>query len=141
MLILANVPFVHADSVADANLRASDLIRQKILPLGIGDSFNAPGFKFFEKGKLVGLIAGAPKKDIPFTTLVHTVPDGFVGAPLQAELAALKLPSASADKTLLIFVENGHCPPCDHIVENVKAQLASVGWGSAKIFTVNIVWT
>jgi hypothetical protein len=140
-LLLASATSLQADSVADATVRATVVIEEKLLPIDVRNSFNTPGFKFFEENKLVGLFVGAPKKDIPFTTAIHTVPDGFNNKTLSDESSKLKRPLTGTEKTVVIYVENGFCPPCDHIVEDVKRQLAGAGWGTAKVFVVNIALT
>ena len=142
MLLLAYTLPLRADSRVDASISMAEVFQEKLLPIReAGNTVSIPGipaFKFFEGNKLVGLLSGALPKDKPMISAIHTLPDGFTNKTLQHELTRLKLPTQTSGHTVVIFVMNGNCPPCDQIIADVKEKLTGAGWDKAKILLVDV---
>jgi hypothetical protein len=123
---------------ADATVTSAQVLQKRLLPIvPPRNAFYYPAFKFFEDDKLVGIISGALKPNVPLTSALHTLPDGFGSMTMNAELADLKLSAPTQGKTLVIYLGE-ICPPCDQIVGDIKSRLATAGWAQAKILTVRI---
>jgi hypothetical protein len=123
---------------ADATVTSAQVLQKRLLPIvPPRNAFYYPAFKFFEDDKLVGIISGALKPNVPLTSALHTLPDGFGSKTMNAELADLKLSAPTQGKTLVIYLGE-ICPPCDQIVGDIKSRLATAGWAQAKILTVRI---
>jgi hypothetical protein len=138
VLLALTAIMVSTALAADANVTSTQVLRKKLLPIvPPRNAFYYPAFKFFEDDKLVGIVSGALKPDIPLTSALHTLPDGFGKKTMNAELADLNLSAPTQGKTLVIYVGE-ICPPCDQIVGDIKSRLPGAGWAQAKILTVRI---
>jgi hypothetical protein len=130
---------LHADVSASVNLPIQEIGTKALLPLDGAGGFVTPTFKFFDHDSLVGLQTGAPTFNKPLEPALNFVPDGFTNPPLKDELRTINIVATPTDKTVLIYTMMGRCPPCDGIIEKVKHQLPALGWGKARILTVNII--
>jgi hypothetical protein len=130
---------LHADVSASVNLPMQEIGTKALLPLGGAGGFVTPTFKFFDHDNLVGLQSGAPTINKPLEPALNSVPAGFTNPPLKDELKAVNIVATPTDKTVLIYTMIGTCPSCEGIIEKVKHQLPGLGWGSARILTVNII--
>jgi thiol-disulfide isomerase/thioredoxin len=139
LLLLACTMPLLADVPANSSLPIEEVYSKSLLPLNdIDKGFITPTSKFFDHNKLVGLLSGAPTSKTPLISALHTVPAGFANRPLKEELTTLKLTASNSEQTVLIYVMNGFCPPCDQIVHDIRGQLPSVGWSKARILIVNL---
>ena len=121
----------------DAKIAINQVISKKLLPIDAArEGFVTPAFKFFQDGKLVGLLSGAPPAGMAFPSAMHSVPKGFSGKGLNEELAALHVPASTEGQTVVAYVMGGYCPPCGQIVGNVKAQLAGAARSKARVIVV-----
>jgi hypothetical protein len=142
LFLLACASPLQADTPANAAISGTQIVNRALLPIVNQEtgSFNTPAFKFFEGNKLVGLLSGAATNARPLASAVHTLPDGFANQTLKQELIQLKLAAPTSGQTVLVYLQNGGaCPPCDHIVADVRSRLAGVGWGKAQVLVVDIV--
>lgn len=138
-LILANSLPLRADVSASVNLPIQEIGTKALLPLDGAGGFVAPTFKFFDHNNLVGLQSGAPTVNKPLEPALSSVPAGFSNPPLKDELKSVNIVATPTEKTVLIYTMIGTCPPCAGIIEKVQHQLPALGWGSARILTVNII--
>jgi hypothetical protein len=130
---------VAGDSVANASVPIALVYEQELLPIDVQrGSFVTPTFKFFNRNTLVGLLSGGPTNNNTLSSALHTLPSGYAKETLTKELAKVHLSAPVDGKAVLIYVMNGACPPCDHIIEEVKAQLPVAGWTRAHILVINI---
>ena len=130
---------LRADVSASVNLPIQEIGTKALLPVDAVGGFVTPSFKFFDHNSLVGIQSGAPTLDKPLEATLNSVPTGFTNPPLKDELKTVNIVATPTDKTVLIYTMNGRCPACDRIIEKVKHQLPALGWGSARILTVNII--
>jgi hypothetical protein len=129
---------VRADSTPSATIPGSQVIENRLLPiLPPSGSFVTPAFKFFEDNKLVGIFTGALKNDKPLISAIHTLPNGFTDKTLKEELTVLNVSAPTNGRTLIVYVSEV-CPPCDHIIDDVKSRLPSAGWAKASILLVTV---
>jgi hypothetical protein len=129
-----------ADTQPDATISAQDLYAKKLLTLDRSDGLIVPSFKFFENGKLTGALIGAPTDKKPLALAIHTIPDTFSVMSLDQEMKVVGIKTPAPHQTVLVYVWNGPCPPCDHIIETVKGQLQGLGWRDAQVLVVNILF-
>jgi hypothetical protein len=138
LLVAYSLPAI-ADSLANSSVPIALIYDKALLPIEAQrGSFVTPTFKFFDGNKLAGILSGAPPKDNTLNSVLHTLPNGFSKATLTNELATVHITAPVSGQTVLIYVMNGACPPCDHIIEDVKAQLPNIGWSKAHFLVVNI---
>jgi hypothetical protein len=129
---------VRADAIVSVNVSGTKVVEWRLLPLDPKrNSFVTPGFKFFEGDKLVGLFVGSPKNDSSAALAIHTLPDGFAHKTLHEELGRLGVSQTMEGKTLIIYVTQ-FCPPCDHIVDDVKSRLPGAGWTKQSMIFVTV---
>jgi hypothetical protein len=145
-LVLAFVLLMHAmplraDLAADVAIPIAQIYEQKLLPIAPpSNSIITPTFKFFEGNKLVGLLAGAASNNRPLASAVRSLPSGFTNKALKDELIELSLKAPTDGRTVVVYLQNGRfCPPCDHILGDVKSRLPDVGWAKARVLVVEIV--
>jgi hypothetical protein len=142
VLVVASAIPVFADTPVEASVTITRVFQDNLLPIkdfsGRATIPGIPAFKFFENGALVGVLSGALPANVQMSTAIHTIPAGFSNKGLKDELTALNLPASTSRQTVVIFVMNGHCPPCDQIVRDVREKLSAAGWEKAKLLFVNL---
>ena len=138
LLLLAPSVGIRAEEPANARAPIEEIMSKGLLSVN-GKSPVFPAFKFFDGGKLVGFLSGAPTPRNPLQTAVNTVPAGLETETLKGELATIHLAGPIGGKTLLVYRMNQRfCPPCDDIIAKVKGQMTEVGWANAKMLTVDV---
>jgi hypothetical protein len=138
-LCLSLCAVAHADTQPNGTISAQDIYSKKLLTID-PNGLIVPSFKFFENGKLTGALIGAPTDKKPLALALHTIPDSFVVMSLDQELKAVGIKVPAQNRTVLVYVGNRPCPPCDPIIESVKGQLQGLGWRDAPILVVNILF-
>lgn len=140
ILCLSLCATAHADTQPNATIPVEDLYAKKLLTLDRDDGLFVPSFKFFESGKLTGALLGAPTDKKPLASAVHSIPDGFIVKSLNEEMKAVGLKAPAQHHTIIVYVWNRPCPPCDHIIDSVRGQLQGLGWQDAQMLVVNIIF-
>jgi hypothetical protein len=138
-LLIPLAPIAWADTPANTTVSQKEVYEKKLLTLEPHVGLVVPTFKFYEHGELTGALIGAPTDRKPLAPAIHSNPNAFVARSLKEEMKAVGLQASSAQpQTVVIYVLNGLCPPCDRIVQNVEEQLRGLGWAGAKILVINI---
>jgi hypothetical protein len=139
VLALSLSTLAQADISPNVAISTEDVRAKKLLSVDPTVGLVVPTFKFYEHVKLTGALIGGPTDEKPLASALHTIPATIAAMSLTDEIGALKLKvTPSQSRTVVVYVMNGLCVPCDEIVGRVKSQLQSLGWGQAQFLIVNV---